>query len=253
MCRIICIPSGTTRKLAVEIIQNFAGDKITGHHDGCGEVHAQNGQFVVNKYAQSVLKVLKKDKPFLNNMEERTGWTLVHLRRASVGNVCKENSHPHISLNGEIALVHNGTMNVGLFGVYMQTIEGFNSNTDSAVLGELISRIGMPNFVQCIDFGGVFAALQRDGSLEIGKVSGDLSMHLNTKDRTCLMASEFPADIKNIELKRGFFKFSPTGHYIRHVTKEFPVYKGNAAKNLYGNNVSVHVHGRNFDNIEAWD
>lgn len=217
MCRIIAIPPNTTKKAALEIIADMYGD----NEHGTGEVYLSEGKFVLNKYGQSFSKVVKKGKVFLNHLPHN-GWTLAHIRKVSVGAQCKENAHPFISLDGQMALAHNGTLpQTDLLSLYLQTINGFVSNTDSAASCELISRIGVKDFTEFVNWGGVFAVLNLDGSLEISKISGELALHLRD-DKTCLIASEFDADkYKNIELLRGYFKFNANGTYSKHKAKEF--------------------------------
>ena len=67
----------------------------------------------------------------------------------------------------------------------------------------------------------VFCALNIDGSLEIGKVSGQLALHIRA-DKTILLASELnDKSYKNIELPNGWFKYSKEGKYVKHKVKQF--------------------------------
>jgi len=217
MCRILFCPPNTSRKAAIDILANMYGE----NEDGTGEVYLKDGKFVINKYAQSLEKVLKKGKVFLNHFPHN-GWTAVHIRKASCGQVSKENAHPFISIDGSTACVHNGTLpNTRLLSIYLQSRVGYVSNTDSAAATELIAAWGMKQFTDFIDWGGVFGALNLDGSLEIGKISGQLGLHYN-EDKTCLISSEFDdTKYKNIEMSRGWFKFDAAGHYVSHKIKSF--------------------------------
>lgn len=221
MCRLAIFPGGTSRKEALAVLDNMVGTNL----DGTGEAYIEDGKFIVNKYGYSLYKVLRKGKPFLNNLQSRKGITICHLRAKSIGQVSKENAHPYISLNGRIASMHNGTVprsEIRLLLAYLQSCEGFNSSTDSSAAGEVISRISMKNFIDIVDFCGVFVSLNINGSLDIGKTNGDLALHLK-EDGTCLIASELDDDKykKTIEMSRGWFKFDNNLRYITHKTKSY--------------------------------
>ena len=217
MCRIAILPPGTNRKEAFSILGEMLGDNL----DGTGEVFVRDGKFVVNKYQQSLEKVVRKGRPFLNHLPHN-GFTLVHVRKASCGHICKENSHPFISLDGSIAVVHNGTLRgVKLLRSYLRNIPGYVSDTDSAVATELIASLGMKEFVSEIEWGGVFAALHLDGRVEIGKVSGQLAIN-RRNDGTFLLASELDSKkYKQIECINGYLLFNPDGTFEKSQVKKF--------------------------------
>ncbi len=218
MCRILALPPMSTRKEAIAILANMLGD----NNDGTGEVYInKSGQFVVNKYPEPLAKVIKKGKTFLSHLPH-AGWTLVHVRKASVGYINKENTHPFVALNGSMAMVHNGTLpNTRLLSMYLQTCEGYSATSDSGAATELISRFGMKDFTDWVNWGGVFISLNIDGSLEIGKVSGQLALHIKA-DKTILLASELDDKrYKSLELPNGWFKYSAEGKYVKHKVKQF--------------------------------
>jgi predicted glutamine amidotransferase len=211
------INSGVTKKEALEILANQYGE----NKDGVGEVYLKDGKFVVNKYAQSLEKVVKKGREFLSHLPH-PGWTLIHIRRASCGIISKENAHPFVSMNGKIALIHNGTLNYsGLLRMYLSTIPGYVSDTDSAAATEIISRVGSKDFTERVNWGGVFCNLNLDGTLEVSKISGQLAAHMR-EDKSFILSSELNDDkYKNIELTHGYFKFDKDGKYLTHKVKPF--------------------------------
>jgi predicted glutamine amidotransferase len=219
MCRLLFIPGKIKREDAVNILKNMYGNDE--HSDGTGEVYVKDGKFVVNKYAESLKKVLKKGKPFLSHLQNHDGWTCVHIRRQSVGRISATNAHPFVSMNGQVAVCHNGTIKTDLLSMYLQSFPNFESTTDSACAAEVLSRVSVEFFTDVIDWGGVFGVLNLDGSLEIAKISGELALHL-LPDKRCLLASELEEEkYKNIELTRGYFKFNPDGTFNKFTPKKF--------------------------------
>ncbi len=219
MCRLLAISPNTSRKVAIDILANMVNKNV----DGTGEAYiGPDGNFVVNKYSQSIDKVLKKGKKFLDHLPYAHGWTLIHIRQASIGFQSKENSHPFLSLNGEIVGAHNGTLGgTHLLSMYLQTCLGFSSQTDSACAVELISRMGMENFSNCISFGGNFISINKKGELEVAKISRELSLHYN-EDGSCIISSEFDEEkYPSIEMHNGFFRFDKTGKCTKHVPARF--------------------------------
>ena len=152
MCRsLLFLPKGVTKPQALEILKKMYGDNE--HADGTGEAYVDDaGKFVVNKYKHSLKKVLKKNKIFLDHLPHKS-WTVVHLRKMSIGHVSQANAQPFKSLNERICVAHNGTLNnTYLLSMYLQTILGYGATSDSAAATELISRIGLRNFNDTMEY-----------------------------------------------------------------------------------------------------
>lgn len=215
----IAIPSGVTKEKALDILARMYGDNL--HPDGTGECYVKDGKFVLNKYKHSLLKVVKKGKMFLDHLPH-SSWTIVHLRKISVGHHCKENAQPFVSLNNRLSLCHNGTVfSTRLLSLYLGTCIGFEATSDSAAICELASRIGMQDLANELEWGGCFFGLTLDNVLQVVKVSGQLGLSLQP-DKSCIIASEFDSEIhKSIELPRGYYRFDKDGKFLRHTQKPF--------------------------------
>ena len=92
--------------------------------------------------SQEDWKVSELSKILPNHIEGNVG--IAHTRWATHGGVTDENAHPHLSQNGDIALVHNGIIDNARGLRKLLTERGFHleSETDSEALVHMIS-IGM--------------------------------------------------------------------------------------------------------------
>ena len=105
-------------------------------YDSCGMAVLSDGKIDVRKNTGRVAEVFEKER----FQEVRGATGIAHSRWATHGKPNKVNSHPHISPNGRIAVVHNG-----IVGNYLQLKEEliskghvFQSDTDSEVIPQLL-------------------------------------------------------------------------------------------------------------------
>nr|HDM58912.1 glutamine--fructose-6-phosphate transaminase (isomerizing) [Bacillota bacterium] len=105
-------------------------------YDSCGMAVISDGKLDVRKNTGRVAEVFEKER--FQQLRGATG--IAHSRWATHGKPSKVNSHPHVSPNGRIAVVHNG-----IVGNYQELKEEliskghvFKSDTDSEVIPQLL-------------------------------------------------------------------------------------------------------------------
>jgi glutamine---fructose-6-phosphate transaminase (isomerizing) len=135
MCGIAGIVSSsniTNRLLKALISLEYRG------YDSCGIAIIENGKIHLRKDKGAILEVDKKHQ--FHQMSGKTG--IAHTRWATTGIPNTENSHPHLSCNGDFALVHNG-----IISNYRELrdelkLKGhvFKSATDTEVLTHVIEQ-----------------------------------------------------------------------------------------------------------------
>lgn len=225
MCRIAIFPPFTTRKNAIKVLNYFCRQNT----DGTGAVFVNNGEFVIQKHPESLHWVLRNDKTFLSHMENGgyDGWTLAHLRMASHGGNKYVNTHPFVV--GNRAIIHNGIWSeYALVRLALSRFCNIQGETDSEVAANFLDIVGIDSFTENVDMSGVFASLNRDGTLEVAKTSGDLVLTQLKGDRI-LLASEL--NFAKYETQRavslGWMAFDKDGRYQHHRCKSFTKYEYN--------------------------
>ena len=88
-----------------------------------------------------------------------------HTRWATHGKVCEENSHPHLSADGKVAIVHNGIIeNFEKLKENMTEVK-FYSQTDTEVFANLIARQDGKNLEKLVE-----ASKKIDGSFAVAVI-----------------------------------------------------------------------------------
>lgn len=133
MCGIIAYKGD---KKASEILLRGIKNLEYRGYDSVGLITKQNDSFFLKKDIGKIDEVDKK----LNFTEMQGFLGLAHSRWATTGSVTKENSHPHLSMDGKIAVVHNGIIEnyQELKEFLKQNNFRFQSQTDTEVIPNLI-------------------------------------------------------------------------------------------------------------------
>nr|QDY51648.1 hypothetical protein 1_33 [Mimiviridae sp. ChoanoV1] len=150
MCGIVCIISkNNILELlleSLEILQNRG-------YDSTGIGYFENNNIEINKYANldSINKIKNKINTKINNLNDfNVG--LGHTRWATHGKKTDFNSHPHLSNNQKISVVHNGIIENFLEIKTFLLLKGFNfySETDTEVICNLLQYNFERNFKNTI-------------------------------------------------------------------------------------------------------
>lgn len=218
MCRLIAAPPGTSRMEALEILDRME----FRNKDGFGYSFLKEGNFVTFKWALSFTELLKRGYPLLQHMPHNT-WTIIHQRAASCGAIAKENSHPFI-IDDKWAICHNGAFREHrIVSLALSTFIDLKGQTDSEIAANLINCISPREFAMNEEImqAGVYLCLNKNGSLEVIKNSGDLVIH-ERKDGTILLSSELSyTNYKQSEANRGWYKFNPDGKFAKFVERKW--------------------------------
>ncbi|MFH1229274.1 MAG: glutamine--fructose-6-phosphate transaminase (isomerizing) [Candidatus Aenigmatarchaeota archaeon] len=166
-------------------------------YDSCGMAVLNDG-IVLRKESGKVDEVNRK----LNFSELRGNIGIAHNRWATHGGVSKENSHPHLSNSGKVAVVHNGIIEnyQELKDFLISNGFTFHSQTDTEVIPNLIEY-----FMRSGNFFDAFRkTLDRlDGSYAIVAISDnerkllaarkDSPLVIGVGDGEYFVASDIPA------------------------------------------------------------
>jgi glucosamine--fructose-6-phosphate aminotransferase (isomerizing) len=134
MCGITGIVS--TREVGHELFAGMQRLEYRGY-DSAGMAVLRNGRLEVRKDAGKIDRVERQQR--LSALRGTVG--IAHTRWATHGGVSQSNSHPHLSSDGQFALVHNGIIeNYQPLRAELQA-QGvvFQSETDSEVIVQLIA------------------------------------------------------------------------------------------------------------------
>lgn len=111
------------------------------------------GAFQINNQKQHLTKEIGEVEKFQFDDNLKTQYFLSHTRWATHGGVNKENSHPHLSNDGKIVVVHNGIIENYLDIKNLLTDYKFHSQTDTEVISNLIQENLKitPNFLEAVN------------------------------------------------------------------------------------------------------
>ncbi|MAG18234.1 MAG: glutamine--fructose-6-phosphate transaminase (isomerizing) [Candidatus Diapherotrites archaeon] len=130
MCGIIGIKGSNATE------QAFSGLKALEYrgYDSWGIAYPTNNEFSVEKKTGHI----SNSNPVFSDSSIAIG----HTRWATHGNVSERNAHPHLSMDGKIALVHNGIVEnfAELKKSLLEKNYAFKSDTDSEIIVNLIQE-----------------------------------------------------------------------------------------------------------------
>lgn len=198
MCGIVCYKG--TNKAREVIIDGLSKLEYRGY-DSAGLAVIDNGEISLVKKAGKLdnLKKALEDNP----IEGKIG--IGHIRWATHGEATDTNSHPHLSNNGKIAVVHNGI--IENYREIKKELEDegyiFKSSTDTEVIAVLIEKYYNGDLLEAVKK----TKNKLVGSFACGIISSDeedrlIGMRVESPlvagimDDSFIMASDIPSLLK---------------------------------------------------------
>ncbi|MBO7219161.1 MAG: glutamine--fructose-6-phosphate transaminase (isomerizing) [Clostridia bacterium] len=196
-------------------------------YDSCGICTLENGNYHIHKTLGEVAnleKELQKQSCFNSTLG------IAHTRWATNGIVNLNNTHPHLSQNGSIALVHNGiienveTINRKLLG------HTFISDTDSEIVAHLLENNKLTN----LDFIDTFKSIS--GSYAIAFISNKIPNTIFVAKNRCPLYIAKDKDNNSIYVASDPICFmGKCDHYYTLQDKEYGIVNLNEI-NIYDEN-----------------
>lgn len=216
MCRIAAFPPHFPQDRALEIMLEMEGTNI----DGVGSAYiGGDGKFVLRKWPISLTRLMEKGEKFLENMagDGHNGWTIVHMRLKSLGDVAPRNTHPWI-IDNKWAFCHNGTWHEHRpVRLALGKVVKFEGETDSEVAGHLFNTGGPRAFCDVVDTSGVMLGLRKDGALYVVNTGArTLKFCEINKEKQMLVSSELEYKDwpKADSVQLGWYYFNKDGKLI---------------------------------------
>lgn len=198
MCGIVgCVL--TNRKAAPILLECISKLEYRGY-DSVGISTVDENGIHLKKGSGKIKEV--DDKIDLGELPGSTG--IAHVRWATHGIPSKENSHPHISNEGNISVVHNGI--IENFGEIRESLESegyiFHSQTDTEVIPILIEKYMDKGFnledalkktLKIIKGSYAIGAISKNNPNEIVAARKDSPLIIGVGDKDYFIASDAPA------------------------------------------------------------
>ena len=191
-----------TEKAAPILLDGLRKLKYRGY-DSAGIVTINENKLEIKKDVGKIDDIHTK-----LNLEDLNGNTgIAHTRWATHGKVTKENSHPHISNNGKIAVVHNGIIENFQEQKKFLTEQGFKffSDTDTEIIPNTIEY----HMKKGYDF---FEATKRS----LKHLEGQYALAIINKDENKLIAVRKEAPLVVGIGKNSFFVASDIPAFLDH-------------------------------------
>jgi hypothetical protein len=203
-------------------------DAWATNRDGAGVVFP-------NAKGPRVFKGLMKLKSLMGVLEQGTGLCAVHLRQATHGKVCEQNTHP-FRVDSESYLMHNGIIS-GLGE------SGSNGRSDSAHLAEILQRVKAKDRIGLLKaVGGRYALIRGNiihaiGGFDEKEIPGvKLSnTYWNTRYYTPPVKKALPAPVAATEDHLGYVPPASSRHgapYLGHEDETYEDWWNRSNKSL---------------------